>query len=467
MKKMLSTYIKRKDILKIILIVFIFFFVSYFNNHILRNLKSVFNLQSNLILILAIIHGLIVYSFLYFFFNNNFEKYLNEIKNSLYNKNNYKLYLIITIIFLMIVTILNLYLNHIESNDLKYLFYEETAKVIFWRPFKYFWNFKNIIGSILFAISVCSFYFFLRFFDIDKYISFFFAGIFCTSQTHIYNLVTSPFRDYIKGPVIILLLLLFLKIIFLKEKNENNFKLYIVVTILLLYIGLFLKSDILIYHIIFLGIFTYLFIKNLFLKDYSKNVFYFSLSLYLIINLCHFSTFVFLQSDFMNTAATFISPMNENLKIINPGYDVGNIFRDEYIRNLDAFDNNYEMQSILLFPADFFIKVIASTINILNMPFKNILPPPGLENNIIENFYSGRFLILNFFEFKIIIVFLLSIFFFIFKNKLDGWVMVAIMLGILIYPIIQHSIKHYFYLEVFSLWSIAYLIQLIFNFRKK
>ena len=69
------------------------------------------------------------------------------------------------------------------------------------------------------------------------------------------------------------------------------------------------------------------------------------------------------------------------------------------------------MQSILLFPADFFIKVIASIINILNMPFKNILPPPGLEHNIIENFYYGRFLILNFFEFKILIVFLLSSFF--------------------------------------------------------
>ena len=101
------------------------------------------------------------------------------------------------------------------------------------------------------------------------------------------------------------------------------------------------------------------------------------------------------------------------------------------------------------------------------MPFKNILPPPGLENNIIENFYYGRFLILNFFEFKILIVFLLSSFFFIHKNKLDGWVMIAIMLGILVYPIIQHAIKHYFYLEILSLWSIAYLIQVIFNFRKK
>ncbi len=45
--------------------------------------------------------------------------------------------------------------------------------------------------------------------------------------------------------------------------------------------------------------------------------------------------------------------------------------------------------------------------------------------------------------------------------------MIAIMLGILVYPIIQHAIKHYFYLEILSLWSIAYLIQVIFNFRKK
>ena len=464
---MLLNFIKRTDRLKFILIFFTFFFISYFSIHILRDLSYLFSLKSNSIIILGFIHGLIVCTFLYFFFNYNFGKYLNEIKNSLYIKNNYKLYLIITIIFLMIVTILNLYLNHIESNDLKYLFYEISTKVKFSKPFGFFWNFKNILGGTLFAISVFSFYFFLRFFAIDKYISFFFAGIFCTSQTHIYNLVTSPFRDYIKSPVIILLLLLFLKIIFPKEKNENNFKLYIFVTILLLYIGLFLRSDILIYHIIFLGIFAYLFIKNLFLKDYSNNIFYFSLFLYLITNLSHFSTFVFLQSDFMNTAATFISPINENLKIISPGYDVGNIFRDEYIRNLVTFDNNYEMQSILLFPADFFIKVIASIINILNMPFKNILPPPGLENNIIEKFYYGRFLILNFFEFKILIVFLLSSFFFIHKNKLDGWVMIAIMLGILIYPVIQHAIKHYFYLEVFSLWSIAYLIQLFFNFRKK
>lgn len=464
---MLLKFIKRIDKLKFIIIFFTFFFISYFSIHILRDLSYLFSIQSNSIIIIGFIHGLIVCTFLYFFFNYNFGKYLNEIKNSLYIKNNYKLYLIITIIFLMIVTILNLYLNHIESNDLNYLFYEISTKVKFSKPFGFFWNFKNILGGTLFAISVFSFYFFLRFFAINEYISFFIAGIFCTSQTHIYNLVTSPFRDYIKSPVIILLLLLFLKIIFPKEKNENNFKIYTFVTILLLYIGLFLRSDILIYHIIFLGIFAYLFTKNLFLKDYSNNIFYFSLSLYLIINLSHFSTFAFLQSDFMNTAATFISPINENLKIFSPGYDVGNIFRDEYIRNLVTFDNNYEMQSILLFPADFFIKVIASIINILNMPFKNILPPPGLEHNIIENFYYGRFLILNFFEFKILIVFLLSSFFFIHKNKLDGWVMIAIMLGILVYPIIQHAIKHYFYLEILSLWSIAYLIQVIFNFRKK
>ena len=139
----------------------------------------------------------------------------------------------------MIVTILNLYLNHIESNDLNYLFYEISTKVKFSKPFGFFWNFKNILGGTLFAISVFSFYFFLRFFAINEYISFFIAGIFCTSQTHIYNLVTSPFRDYIKSPVIILLLLLFLKIIFPKEKNENNFKIYTFVTILLLYIGYF------------------------------------------------------------------------------------------------------------------------------------------------------------------------------------------------------------------------------------
>ena len=43
--------------------------------------------------------------------------------------------------------------------------------------------------------------------------------------------------------------------------------------------------------------------------------------------------------------------------------------------------------------------------------------------------------------------------------------MIAIM-TILVYPIIQHAIKHYSYLEILSLWSIAYLIQVIFNFRK-
>ena len=63
---MLLKFIKRIDKLKFILIFFTFF-LFHTSIHILRDLSYLFSIQSNSIIIIGFIHGLIVCTFLYFF----------------------------------------------------------------------------------------------------------------------------------------------------------------------------------------------------------------------------------------------------------------------------------------------------------------------------------------------------------------------------------------------------------------
>ena len=73
---------------------------------------------------------------------------------------------------------------------------------------------------------------------------------------------------------------------------------------------------------------------------------------------------------------------------------------------------------------------------------------------------------LEIFQNTIFFIFVFSIFSLTLKKNLDGWIIVGLLLSILIYTVIQHAIKHYFYLEIIALWSITYSIQFLLDLKK-
>lgn len=445
-----------------------FSFISYFNIFLIKSIFKHFTIDLYKIVGLSSIHGFIALISMHFFFREITNQKLNDFIKQKINIIKYKKKKIIYhISFLLIIFCgSTIYLEFIDKNNFNYLFYEISRMVEFRKPFNMLMNFDNYFAGILFTISVYSFYYFLYYFKINKYLSILGAIIFASSQTHLYNLYVSPFRDYIKAPVIILLLYFFLKIIFFEKNTEKSFKVNILIITTLLYFGFFVRSDLLLFHLFFIGIFSYIFLKNIYLKKMNNSIFLKCFLFYLTVNIWHFSTLFLFQADSVQITATFISTVDEALKITSPNYDIGNVFRDEYMRNLNTFNENYVIKSIIIFPADFLIKILASIQNVLTFSFKNGLPPPGLEQEYIKKIYELRFLVLEIFQDKIIFIFIFSIFLLTVKKNLDGWVIAGLILSILIYPLIQHAIKHYFYLEVIALWSITYSIQFLLDIRK-
>jgi len=446
---------------------FFFIFFSYFNLHIFKYGNFFFEGNLVKIIFLSCILSLFSTAFIYyFFFNEHSEiKLKNLIKKKTDLKKKKKNFYLIIVLFFIISTFSLWYVEYIQKNNLKYLFYEISTNVKFSFPFNYLWAGKNFFSSILYSFSVFIFYYIMRFFKISRFISIFFSFAFCISQTHLYNLITSPFRDYIKGPIILLLILIFIKIIF--SQKESNFKFNILLASIILYFGFFLKSDILIYHLIFLFIFFFKFFENLFNKKFVNKIFYKVFFGYLIINISHIVSLIQLQDNSLQLPATFISTVNQNLFIYNESYDTGSIFIDEYIRNLKTFDKNYLIENIYYFPLDLLIKVIANFINILNLPFQNRLPPIGLESELLENFYYFKFLLLHFFKHKIILFFIFFCILVTLNFNIKGWILIIIIFINLTYPIIQHSIKHYFYLEIIPLLCLACTMQFFYHLLKK
>ena len=178
----------------------------------------------------------------------------------------------------------------------------------------------------------------------------------------------------------------------------------------------------------------------------------------------HFIVQMEMVGDNFAVASSFIITQSYNLGIENGLYDFGYIFIDEYLRNLINLDKNYTINNIIYLPADFLIKLLATQINVLNLPFQFSLPPPGLNSETINSFYLIRFMSIKYFYNYIFIIFYISVFILIFKNPKIGYPLGLIFIFIISYPIIQNQIRHYFYIEIISLWSIGFLIEkLIFK----
>lgn len=396
------------------------------------------------------------------------KKYLKNIslKNQFNNSESIKIFIkkyfsefsMLIFIFCTSFLIGIMYYSHIHDKNLLNLFYERTTAVFLPSIIS---SLNNFLVGLIFSVTSILFYFILRSAFISKYISFFLTIYFISSPTHIYNLIPSPFRDYFKATIIFFILIFFINLV--KNKNNiNNERLFIFLISFGIFFGLWIRSDFLIYIPLFLVFLIFIEMKkniNFVNLNIIKNIFPF-------IFLCipHFIVQMEMVGDNFAVASSFIITQSYNLGIENGLYDFGYIFIDEYLRNLINLDKNYTINNIIYLPADFLIKLLATQINVLNLPFQFSLPPPGLNSETINSFYLIRFMSIKYFYNYIFIIFYISVFILIFKNPKIGYPLGLIFIFIISYPIIQNQIRHYFYIEIISLWSIGFLIEkLIFK----
>ncbi len=439
--------------------ILLFLFISYFNIFIIKELLISKFSTFNIFLISSLHSILSIVSIKYYLSKFDYTYIKNKFNNLSIKKNKF-----IIILFIILIIFPLFYIKNIEQNNYEYLFYEISTKIEFRKPFTILFKYKNFIAATLYILSIFIFFYILRVFKINKSISIILSLIFFSSQTHLYNLFTSPFRDYIKAPIILLITLFFLKLIILKNNNNIKFKYYNLILILLLYFGLFLRADILIFHFFYFLIIISLVIKNgeinfISLKNYIQVIL-----LYIVVMLTHLATIIYLKTDSIILPATIINTINFNLQIFNQNYNSGYIFIDEYIRNLIYLENDYALNYLTYFPFDFLIKILASMKNILQLPFIYKLPPPGIDNQLILTFYEIKYNFLFIFKYIIFLVTLYSFFILLRQYKYSGFLCIILFLFFMFYPVIQHQIKHYFYLEFLPL---LYLGLVINNFLKK
>lgn len=172
------------------------------------------------------------------------------------------------------------------------------------------------------------------------------------------------------------------------------------------------------------------------------------------------------------------SPFDEHLRITPASYDFGHAYADSYIdRTVNGFrwradpgapaltfcSHEYDVQSgrylqaiVAAFPADFLARSYASILQILELPFRNFLPPMA---EWATPLYDARASLLRPDHRWGLLFATLAI-----------WLMgtaslrlAAFLLFVLVYfggyPALQFQERHYFHLEFIGWWAIAFVLQ--------
>jgi hypothetical protein len=429
------------------------FFLNYFSLQLLFHGSRTVHL---IVIFFSIFHSLISIILIKNFFIKSQLKLIQEYKIKkilLLIKKNIGDFLIAFFLIIISFFAAHFYLSLLEKKNLFYLFYDSTA--VF--P-NFIIHLKKEFTSFFFSLSILISYFIFRLFKINQIISVILSIVFLTSPQHIYHLVPSPFRDYFSKTIILFIVLV--SFLLLKKVNNKFFKFLVLFTTIILGFGMYIRQDLIIIFFIFIfSIIFFQFDKKTLL---NKNFFFLIISL----------IFILLQSvlRFGNVDGNLLSGLTsiteENFFLNRSTYDFGYIFNDNYNLIVSILDNNLFLKIFLNFPVDFLMKIISSTIEILNLPTSYIFNyTHDKETKILILFYEYRYLVTSFFKGNaIIVIFAIFIITLIYKNIAQGCAFFLIFLTLLTYPILNFHSRHYFYLEIIPLLSIGFFFQIIINF---
>jgi len=434
-----------------------------------KNLDNIRTLNFNLNR-LTILFDIIIYFIAIFFFykkisNENINFFLKKFK-SLFKKKNY-----VNLIITLIIIFFGMYYFNLSQQGLnKNLFYPRTIYG-FIRYVAVLLEKIPFIYGFLLSLTYLLCYRLLRF-SLNKYFAIIASILFVTSEIHLYNLIPSIERDYFKV-TIVLLISLSLIFIFRANNIKKKFLIYYLLAFVVGF-GLTVRNDILVYIIpIYVSFFFQL-----------KKPIKFSI-IFLIITCLIFlmipdrgpgvsgtlgaSMAIVLFTGLMNNFDFLLGQSNS--------YYISNISEQPFIEYyLSIINVNYilvYLKYVFTFCFDFILKIILSANQILNLFYIYSDKPLMLEKSFFK-IYEFKKNILQLFIGYGSILFLISVIFL--KNKIhqlkDYYLLITYILFLFLVPIIYFYARHYFYLEIISIWSFFFLIQniltiLINEFKKR
>ncbi len=401
---------------------------------------------------ITIIFDIIIYFiFILFFYlriQNNQLKIFNERIKKIFRKDYLNFFISVFVIILGIV-----YFNLSSVSYNNEFFYPRTIYG-FIKYISYIIVEIPVTYGIFLVVTYLLSYRILRF-SLNRYFSIFGSLIFVTSEIHLYNLIPSVERDYFK---VILLLSITLTLIFIfRSKNFKEKKYLYFFLAFLVGFGLTIRNDILIYLIPILASIFY----------HIKKPVIFSLKFLFIVFI------IFLMIPARGTLVSsmpivLITGLMKNFDILlgheNYYYYLSRISEQPFVEYyLSKLNQNYIItytQYFIFFCFDFLQKSIFSINHVLNLFYIYSDVPLMFENKLF-GIYKLKKLLLSLFIGYGSLIFVLSIF--ILKNKIksnkDYYFLIFYLLYLLSTPLMYFYTRHYFHLEILSIWSFFYLIQ--------
>lgn len=379
-------------------------------------------------------------------------------------------FIIVLLLFCISVTIGTAYFIRAKSIA-GFAFYAPTLN----QPFPI----ANIPLAYGFSISITAVILYCIFrLGMGRLISALCSFIIMTSPIHLYNLIPSLQRDYIKAPFILAVVLIMGLLVAFPFSKSRMTSLSVLGGILT-GIGLWFRMDVAILTPLFALVL--LFFSTSGIRQYIADKLKASLLYILIVMFFSVPLSVIDSSTFGYHVSTgLVSYFDSRLGVSGAGYNWGHQFSDEFIASnvysqvKSDKEVSFEYDKINYssgvgykfikklfrhFPADMLTRVYASVLKIIDLPFVYTEPPIGVTNNLALIYYNLRASVLNLLAGSGIYLVILAIYFVSFNSLRKSLFMFFSVIYLAGYPVIQFFGRHYFHLEFISLWALGFVFQ--------
>tara|TARA_B100000989_G_C19520030_1_gene463700 strand:+ start:862 stop:2232 length:1371 start_codon:yes stop_codon:yes gene_type:complete len=349
------------------------------------------------------------------------------------------------------------YFNVVHKTESLNLFYPRTIYG-FVQTVSIFIERISMVYGFLLGITFLLTYRILRF-TLNRLLSNFCALIFISSEIHLYNLIPSIERDYFKVILFLLLSILFILIFKSSDNRKGNIKFYLIAIII--GFSLTIRNDFLIYVIPFF-ISAFIFYE----RPLKKILTYSFIIIFIFLIIPARGTLVssmpiVLLTGLMGNFDLMLGQTND--------YVISNISEQPLVEYyLDKINTHYllfYLKYIITFPFDAFTKIVFALNEILNLSYIYSSQPIIFEGNIKNIYLIKNFLFENFIGFgSFLFIFSLILLKGLFSNNKLYFLLILYIFYLLSSSTIYFYVRHYFHLEILSLWSLFYLIQNCSNF---
>jgi hypothetical protein len=304
------------------------------------------------------------------------------------------------------------------------------------------------------------------------------------SPMHLFNLVPSLMRDYIKAPLMLALVLLMGLLVALPMRRA-----WLFVTAagagLILGAGLWFRADLVLFVVPFVPVILF-FRPGDMRRAIKANLIALGIFLGLVLVfvaigfVVAFPTFSSSSASSRNALAGMMVPFDDRLAVTHAAYDWGWLYLDEF-SEADAFAQaaakqpnqtmrhvevefpalaaRYQLASASVVPADVLTRAGASIFRVLELPFAYAHAPPGADSGAVGWAYAIRGKLVGLLAGSGVVLVIGALLILAAGNVRRAVFAFLFVIYFAGYPALQFQGRHYFHLEFITLWALAFVVQ--------